>query len=82
MGAGGRGTEELLFDRYRLSVLHDRKVLETHYNKVNILNATQLYALKWLRLRFYIMCILPRFPNKIRTPISSILQALNKPCLW
>ena len=40
---------ELLFIGYRVSVWDDVKVLEMDNNTADILNATELYAYKWLK---------------------------------
>lgn len=31
------------------------------HNKVNVLNAAELYTYKWLDIEFYVMCVLPQF---------------------
>ena len=63
-GAGGVrvGNEEFLFNEYKVSVLQDNRHFGDGWwgwlhNKVNVLNTSILQTLKWLRWKFYVMCI-------------------------
>ena len=60
---GGRNGK-LLFDGYRVSVLQDEKVLEIFllllfwrflYNKVNIINTTELYTLNTVKMVIFML---------------------------
>ena len=52
-GSDRRGDGELLFNGYRVSVLQNKEILHGWWwwlhNNANVLNATKLYTLKWLR---------------------------------
>lgn len=51
---GEKGNEDLVFNEDRLSVWNDENIRGDErwwwlLNNVNVLNATELYALKWLK---------------------------------
>ena len=75
----GERIDELLFNRFRVSVLeHEKSSGDWPHSTMSVLNTTELWTWKWRTRQFCVRCILPLLKIKKK---KSRGEKENKPIL-